>query len=164
MIIQTRLFGEIEIEEEKLLTFPSGLVGMPHLKRFILLDREEDSPFRWMQSLNDPSIAFLTLEPQVFRSDYHVMVQQEEVAHLGITEETETLVLCIVTLYREPKTLTANLQGPLVINVEKRQGKQVILLENQYTPRHDILQEIGHGRGDRHGEPEGNVLELKQGR
>ncbi len=164
MIIQTKMFGEIEIEDEKILTFPSGLVGMKHLKEFIILDKEENRPFRWMQSLDDPSVTFLTLEPQVFHPDYRVTLMQQEVEPIGITEETEALVLCIVTIYREPKTLTANLQGPLVINVENRKGKQVILLENQYTPRHDILQEISNLGGVQSGEPEQDVLELRQGR
>jgi len=164
LIIQTRLFGEIEIEDEKILTFPSGLVGMKHLKRFIILDKEKDRPFRWMQSLEDPSIAFLTLEPRVFHPDYRVTLQQQEVDPIGITEATEVLVLCIVTLYREPKTLTANLQGPLVVNVENRKGKQVILLENQYTPRHDILQEIRRRGGAQPEERGREVLKLKQGK
>lgn len=162
MIIQTRLFGKIEIEDEKILTFPSGLVGMKPLKQFILLDNEQDYPFRWMQSLDDSSIAFLTLEPQVFHPDYRVALQQQEVEPIGITETTEVQVLCIVTICREPKTLTANLQGPLVINVEDRLGKQVILLENQYTPRHDILEEIGCLGKVQPGVPARDVLELKQ--
>ncbi len=142
MLIKTRLFGEIEIEDEKILHFPSGLVGMKPMKRFILLDTEREKPFRWLQSLDDAEIAFLTLEPRLVRPDYRVAVQQEEVHPLGITESTELLVLCIVTIYREPRTLTANLQGPLLINAENFQGKQLILIDSQYHNRHDILKEI----------------------
>jgi flagellar assembly factor FliW len=143
LIIQTRLFGEIEIEDEKILTFPSGLVGMKKLKRFIILDTEKDKPFRWFQSLEDPHTAFLTIEPRLFRPNYRVAVQKNELAQLGIAKETEILILCIVTLYKEPKTLTANLQGPLLINAENRMGKQVIITENHYNSRHDILKELG---------------------
>ncbi len=142
MLIKTRLFGEIEIEDEKVLEFPSGLVGMKALKRFIILDTEREKPFRWLQSLDDGEMAFLTLEPRLVRPDYRIGVSQEEVQPLGITPSTEILVLCIVTIYRDPRTLTANLQGPLLINAENRRGKQLILVDSQYHNRHDILKEV----------------------
>ncbi len=161
MLVKTRQFGEIEIEEEKLLVFPSGLVGMKHLKRFIILDAEIEEPFRWLQSLDDEEIIFLTIEPRVFRPDYRVTVQKEELAQLGINKSTEVLVLCIVTLCKEPKMLTANLQGPLVINAENRIGKQVILVEGQYNTRHQILEEMSKVNDAGEGEEKREILEVK---
>ncbi len=142
MLVTTRLFGEIEIEDAKVLEFPSGLVGMKPLKRFVILDTEREKPFRWLQSLDDAEIAFLTLEPRLVRPDYRITVGQEELLPIGITPSTEILVLCIVTIYRDPRTLTANLQGPLLINAENRRGKQLILVDSKYNNRHDILKEI----------------------
>jgi len=162
-LIRSRLFGEIDIEEEKVLTFPSGLIGMKGLKRFIILDTEENKPFRWMQSLDDPGIAFLTIEPRIFRPDYCVCVHSDEIEHLGISESGDVLVLCIVTVRREPRVLTANLQGPLVINAENRFGKQLILMEGGYSTRHPILEELNRSGGGPV-ESGGKVLVVKSGK
>ncbi len=160
-MIKTRLFGEIEIEDEKILTFPSGLIGMKRLTRFIILDTDIEEPFRWLQSLDDEEISFLSIEPRVFRPDYRVIVHKEELAQLGINKSTEVLVLCIVTLYKEPKILMANLQGPLVINAENRIGKQVILVEGQYNTRHHILEEMNKASDAGEGEQKQEILEVK---
>lgn len=164
MIVQTRLFGEIEIEDEKILTFPSGLVGMKNLKRFVIHDTEKDKPFRWFVALDDPNIAFLTIEPRIFRPNYKVSVQRNELVQLGIAEETEVLILAIVTLYKAPKTLTANLQGPILINADKRMGKQVIITENQYTSYHDILKEMSEANKVEEQRPQREMLEVRNGK
>ena len=160
MLIATRLFGEIRVEEDKVLTFPAGLVGLKELKRFVLLDSPRDKPFRWLQSVDDPGTAFLTVEPTVFRPGYRVAVHKEDLARLGIGRRTEVLVLCIVTVQREPRRLTANLQGPLLINAESRIGRQLILVEGGYHTRHDILEEMAASPGG--GAPAGGeLLEVK---
>ena len=105
MIVQTRLFGEIEIEDEKILTFPSGLVGMKNLKRFVIHDTEKDKPFRWFVALDDPNIAFLTIEPRIFRPNYKVSVQRNELVQLGIAEETEVLILVNLSFYTKISTV-----------------------------------------------------------
>ena len=164
MIIQTRLFGEIEIEDEKILTFPSGLVGMKNLKRFVILDTEKDKPFRWLVALDDPNTAFLVIEPRIFRPDYKVAVQRNELVQLGIAKETDVLILAIVTLYKDPKTLTANLQGPILINADNRMGKQVIITENQYSSRHDILKEMSEANKIEEQQPQREMLEVRNGK
>lgn len=141
-MFQTRLFGNIEIVEDQIVTFPSGLVGWKTLKRFIFVDAENERPFRWMISLDDGDVSFLTLEPRRFHPTYSVAVQKEELEKLEILETTEVLVLCIITLDKDSKSPTANLQGPLLINEKSRIGKQLILVTGHYHTQHNVVAEL----------------------
>lgn len=161
MIIQTRCFGEMEIEGGEVLTFSAGIVGMKHLKRFVILDLEDHKPLRLMQSLDDPGVCFPVIEPRLFRPDYRIAIHEGVLAEISMKDRTEVLVLCIVTYCRDPQTLTANLQGPLLINGKERIGKQFILTEGQYHPRHDILKELGNSGPSDKTDRQGPILEIK---
>lgn len=143
MIIKTSRFGSLEVEDEKVVTFPLGLFGFPNEKRYVLLDHDRETPFRWLQSADNPDLAFVVVDPLTFRPDYHVNLRRDEIAEIDPTKEGELVVLALVTIPKgNPSGMTANLQGPLVVNVDKMLGKQVIVLEGEYTTRHRIIDEM----------------------
>jgi flagellar assembly factor FliW len=140
--INTSRFGEVEINEGDMISLPEGLIGFPELNQFILLDHDNDSPFKWLQSSSDPTMAFIVISPLSFRPDYMVEVTEEEVAALKLTNPNEAVISVIVTIPMDPKKMSANLKAPLVFNLSNRLGKQVVLKDPQYQTKHFIMEEM----------------------
>jgi flagellar assembly factor FliW len=146
--VQTTRFGEIEVQDSELIQLPAGLIGFPELKNYILLDHDKDSPFKWLQSLDDGAIAFVLINPLLFKPDYTVEVSENEVADLDIKKEEDAVISVIITMPSNPENMTANLKAPLIFNLENRKGKQLILSTPEYTTRHNVLEEIKKKSGD----------------
>lgn len=140
--VKTTRFSDIEVREEDVITLPSGLVGFPELKKYVLLDHEKDSPFKWLQSLDDGSIAFVLINPLLFKQDYTVEVNEAEVGELELESEEDAVISVIITMPSNPQNMTANLKAPLVFNLRNRRGRQIILNNSEYTTRHNIMEEV----------------------
>jgi flagellar assembly factor FliW len=140
--INTSRFGEIEVNESDLINMPEGLIGFPELNQFILLDHDADSPFKWLQSVNDAEMAFVVISPLSFRPDYMVEVTEEEVSALKLTNANDAVISVIVTIPMDPKKMSANLKAPLIFNLTNRTGKQIILKDSQYQTKHFIIEEM----------------------
>ncbi len=140
MIIKTTRFGEIEIDENKIIFFPRGILGFPEQRRFVLLPHREDSPFCWLQAVDDPDLTFVVVNPFVINPDYKPEFKDEVLSGLEIEEGDVIDLLSIVTVPREnPQAMTANLLGPIVINVSKRLAKQVVLDPHKYPLKYPLL-------------------------
>lgn len=142
MKVQTTRFGEIEIADADVVTLPEGLVGFPELVRYIILDHDQDSPFKWFQSVDDGSMAFIIVNPLTFRPDYTVEVAEAEIADLDLADPDDAVISVIVTIPSDPKKMSANLKAPLIFNLQNRAGKQLILKEAQYHTKHYIMDEL----------------------
>lgn len=146
MIIETKIFGEIEIADDKIITFESGIVGFPDLKRFALLHDEEkgtDAGIRFLQSLDEPAFAMPVMDPLLVKPDYDPEVDGELLASAGNITAENILVLVTVTVPSDLTKMSVNLQGPFVINVEEHKACQVIVEKGDYPvkfPIYDILQ------------------------
>ena len=140
--VKTTRFGEIEVKTEDLIELPSGLIGFPELKRYVLLDHDKESPFKWLQSLDDPAIAFVLINPLLFKPDYTIEVTEAEVADMELKSEEDAVISVIITIPTNPQNMTANLKAPLVFNLQNRKGKQLVLSHSAYTTRHNIMEEI----------------------
>lgn len=140
--VATSRFGEIEVKEADVIELPAGLIGFPELKRYVLLDHDKESPFKWLQSMDDGAIAFVLINPLLFKPDYTVEVTEAEVADLTIEAEEDAVISVIITMPSNPQNMTANLKAPLVFNLKNRKGKQVILNNPAYTTRHNIMEEV----------------------
>ncbi len=139
----TTRFGDVEVSEDDVIQLPGGLIGFPELKRFVLFDHDKkDSPFKWLQSLDDGAIAFVLINPLLFKADYTVEVAEAEVVDLDLSSEEDAVISVIITLPSDPKNMTANLKAPLVFNLKNRRGRQIILNSSKYTTRHNILEEV----------------------
>jgi len=141
MKVDTKAFGLVEVDERQKLTFPDGLYGFEDYKDYVLLEAEH-KPFLWLQSMEDKDIAFILINPFLFRPDYEVNVANDELDDIGITSPENALIFAIVTIPPDGSPMTANLQGPIVINRETMTGKQAILSDIRWRTRHDIVAEL----------------------
>ena len=141
MKVETKAYGQIEIDEKQKITILLGLFGFEDYKNFVLLDAEQQ-PFFWLQSIEETDIAFILINPFLFRPDYEVNVSNEELAEIGIKSPENALIFSIVTIPQDGGPMTANLQGPLIINKEKMLGMQAILSDAKWKTKHDIIAEL----------------------
>lgn len=146
MKITTKIFGEIEIADEKVITFENGIIGFPELKRFALLHDEEKGTnvgIRFLQSLDEPGFAMPVMDPLVVKPDYDPEVNDELLASAGNINADNILVLVTVTVPNDLTQMSVNLQGPFVINVEEHKACQIIVENGDYPvkfPIYEILQ------------------------
>ena len=138
MTVKTR-FGEMEINENDIIKFPNGIYGFEDTKEYVILKMEKDSPFIWMQSITDDDLAFVLIDPRVFTKDYILDVSEEDLKIIEMDDEKDIADYTIVTIPDTVEDMTANLQGPILINVKKQLGVQGISLRNDYTVKHHIL-------------------------
>lgn len=132
-------FGTVEVEESKLLNMPGGVLGFPDSSRYVILDHEEDSPFRWMQSIEESDVAFVVVDPLEFFPDYHAQVKREELSNLDLKVDDDLLIMVILSLKNAPDEMTANLQGPIIVNARNRKGRQVVLKGTKYNTKHSLF-------------------------
>ena len=138
MEIETSRFGRISVDAARLWTFPRGLIGMTDLARFAIVgEHAADAAFYWLQSVEDPNVAFLVCDPNRFFKDYHVSIREETQADLDLADAKDGQLLVICN--RVGEWVTGNLQGPLVINTRTRVGQQVVLTEKKWTCRQPLL-------------------------
>lgn len=163
LTVKTTRFGEIEVNEKDVLELPSGLIGFPELKKYVLLDHDKDSPFKWLQSLDDGGIAFVLINPLLFKPDYAVEVTENEIQDLEIKNEDDAVISVIITMPSNPQNMTANLKAPLIFNLQNRKGKQIILSQGDYTARHNVMEEIRkRAQGSKAGSLEAVVEKVKE--
>jgi flagellar assembly factor FliW len=138
--VATKASGLIDVDERQKITFPEGLFGFESFKEYVLLDADRQ-PFYWLQSLDVERVAFILVNPFLFRPDYEVNISNEEMAEIGIYSPEKALIFSIVTVPPDGP-MTANLQGPLVINRETRTGRQAVLADTRWKTKHDIMAEL----------------------
>jgi len=139
--VATKAYGLIDVDERQKIIFPQGLFGFETLTEYLLLDAERQ-PFYWLQSVEVEQVAFVLVSPFLFRPDYEVNISNEELAEIGIHSPEKALIFSIVTIPPDGSPMTANLQGPLVINRDTRTGKQAILSDVRWKTKHDIMAEL----------------------
>lgn len=133
MLIESERLGSVEVDEDKVMTFADGLLGFPDARRFALVDASDDGTYFWLQSLDDPTLAFLAAVPWAFFPDYEPELSRSDQEDLAISDPSEVMVLCLLTITED--AVTANLLGPLVVNAETRQGRQIVLDDSDYSAR-----------------------------
>lgn len=137
MLVQTTRFGPVEIDEERIIQFPAGLLGFSSYRRYALLQPDEQGIFFWLQSLDAPDLAFVVTDPALWVTDYQAQIRREQMDELELGEVADAQVLVIVN--KRDGSLTANLQGPLVVNARNCRGMQLVLAEKRWTTRHVLL-------------------------
>ncbi len=145
MKVATKPFGLIEVDERQKLHFPYGLLGFEGMKDFVLLDSARP-PFYWLQSTDAAELAFVLIDPRVFRPGYAPEVDPEELREIGVESPADALDFAIVTIPDDPSGMTANLQGPIIINRARRLGRQAVSLNADLKVRHPILPDMARSR------------------
>jgi len=135
--VKTQRFGEIRVETGKIITMRSGILGFEHLVRYVLLVQDEKIPLRWLQSLDDPSVAFVVVDPLLVQPGYQPELDDADCESLGITSGEDAAMLVVVTIRSRPFSMSANLRAPVIINAVKRTASQFILRDPAYPIHHD---------------------------
>ncbi|CCQ94656.1 Flagellar assembly factor FliW [[Clostridium] ultunense Esp] len=148
MILNTKHFGEIEVEKDKIIHFPEGILGFEEEKQFLIINNEdEENPFHWLQSVANPDLAFVIINPFFVYPNYDIVIPKSAQEKLKIEEEKDVAIYSIVVVPEDMEKMTANLLGPIVININKKLGKQVILDDERYTTKHYIFKQSSEDRG-----------------
>lgn len=140
--VNTLRFGEIEVEEDKIVHFEHGIPAFDEEHEFLIIPYDEESPYVFLQSLNTPDLAFLMTMPFVFFPDYEFEIDDETQARLGITKQEDMLVYTLLTIPGgRVQDMTANLMAPVLINTQNMQAIQLVLDKSRYTTKHRLFPE-----------------------
>lgn len=147
MKVNTKAYGLIDVDQRQKIHFPSGILGFENLKNYVLLDALQQ-PFYWLQSMDVQEIAFVLIEPYIFRPDYSPDVAASELEEVQLSPDSteQMLVFTIVTIPEEQRDMTANLQGPIIINRDLHMGRQCISENENWKTRHKIMEELSQVR------------------
>ena len=137
MDIETTRFGRLSVEDERIITFPGGLLGFPDHTRFALIQTGEENYFFWLQSVDEPALAFVVTDPTIFFKDYDVPLREETAAEIDLSDVNFAQVFVICNKVDE--WLTGNLLGPILVNAQNRLAQQVVLTEKKWTTRQPLM-------------------------
>ncbi len=137
MIIETSRFGQLEVDPDRFIVFADGILGFPGQREYAMIQTGEGSGFYWLQSVQTPDLAFVVCDPRLFVAEYQVPVKLEDLECIDLTDPKNAQVLIIVN--KVDDLLTGNFQGPLVVNVENRKARQLVLSDKRYSTRHPLM-------------------------
>jgi flagellar assembly factor FliW len=143
----TTRFGNIIVDESRIITMRGGILGFERLKRFVLLTQHDNIPFSWFQSVDDGSVAFVVTNAFMVKGDYSPVLSDSEVELLEIASVEDVVPMVIVTIRSEPFEITANLRAPVVINIARRLARQIVLQDSDYPVRFSIQTRTGREEG-----------------
>ena len=143
MEVLTKTNGVVQVQDDKILTFEEGLFGFEDYKKFALIDSEYE-PFIWLQSIENQNLAFLIIDPFLVCSSYEADIDDSSLAKIGVTKPEDVVIMTIVTVPQDGSAITANFQGPLVIKKQNKRCLQVILTDNRWTTKVDIVQTLNN--------------------
>jgi len=139
MRIDTTRFGSLEVEDSGIIHVKGGILGFSGYQKYVLLDLDSSGPFKWLQCLEDPDLAFVVMDPRLVEPEYRVPLEADEAEALGIGETAECMVCAIVTIGASLSDVTVNLLGPILMNTRNNLARQLVLADSRYTVRHRIL-------------------------
>lgn len=138
--IQTARFGEVKVDDNRVIHFVEPILGFPDSKRYVILDHAEDSPFKWLQSADESELAFVVTNPKYFGIEYEFVLSDDVAEQLGIEAVEDALVMTIVNIPQtDPAKMTANLMGPIVVGQTERKAMQIVLGESTYNTKTRLI-------------------------
>ena len=137
MDIETTRFGRMAVDDERVITLSHGLLGFPNHSRYALIQTGEENYFFWLQSTDEPGLAFVVTDPSIFFKDYQVPIREETQQELQLNDLAMTQVFVICN--KVDDWLTGNLLGPIVVNAQNREASQVVLTEKKWTTRQPLI-------------------------
>jgi flagellar assembly factor FliW len=137
MEIETSRFGKLSVEDDRIMTFPNGLLGFPSFNRYALIQTGQENYFFWLQSVDEPNLAFVVTDPHIFFKDYNVPVREEMAQELHLADPAHLQVFVVCNKVGE--WLTGNLLGPIVVNAQNCLAQQIVLTEKKWTTRQPLI-------------------------
>ena len=138
MKIQTNYFGELAIDETKIVNFVSGLPGFPDENEFVLIDLEGNPAFQVLQSTNNANLAFIVTDPFLIYKDYQFDLSDSVIEQLDIHKNEDVIIRSTLTVHKPFDQSTINLKAPIVFNQTNKKAKQIVLDDENYTTKHPI--------------------------
>ena len=139
MKVNTTRFGTLDVPEDQVITLVDGLLGFAESTRFTLIADEVGEPFKWIQCLDQPSLAFVVIDPGPVLSEYHFSVKKDQIKAIETDQVEDLQVYVIVTMAADILDVTVNLQGPIVVNKKNRLGVQLVLSDPKFNTRHALF-------------------------
>ena len=140
MLLKTTKFGEIEVSEDYIFTFVEPIIGYDNLRKYVLVEHTDNSAFKWLQSIEDTTLAFPVSTPAYFDIDYQFEIPTEKADSIGLTTVESLISLNIVTIpSANPRKATINLLAPIIINATNKQGMQLILSNSNYPVKQPLF-------------------------
>lgn len=146
MEVRTKALGTVSIVDKQIIELEQGFYGFSEYHKFALIDAPQ-KPFIWVQSLDKSDLAFLAIDPFLFRPDYEIDIDDSLLSPLKIESPSDVLVFALITLPSDGSPITANLQGPLIVNRKNNRGIQAILADPRWQTKHDLVAESAAKRG-----------------
>ena len=146
MLVQSTRFGEMDVAEEQIMDFPEGLLGFPDEKKFALMEYKPESPFYILQSMADPDLTFLMINPFAFFNDYDFHMDDALMAEIGLTADNPPTVFNIATVRDKIENMTVNLAGPVLVNIRDRKAAQWVIEKTQFPTRYPLFPAAAGGK------------------
>lgn len=141
MKLNTRHFGEIEINEDNIINFEEGVLGFESVKEFVIIDNPDaENPFKWLQSVDEPSLAFVIINPFLFINNYEFDIPNKVTKELELDNHEDVIVYSIAVVTEDIKNMTLNLKAPIIINAKNNRSRQIILQKDEYPLKYKIFQ------------------------
>ncbi|MDZ4201228.1 MAG: flagellar assembly protein FliW [Gallionella sp.] len=146
MLYPTKLFGEIAVEETNIIKVERGIFGFEQLKRYAVIAADPETPLFWLQSLEEPQLAFVIVNPFIIIDEYEPEIRPADLAELEIEDRADVIFMAIVTLRENYLETTANLRAPIIINRKNLQAKQVVLDDLTFQIQYNMIANISDER------------------
>ena len=143
---QSARFGELSVSTESVIEFPSGLIGFPRAKKFVMLDYK--APFSWLHSIDDPGLAFVVIDGGSLAAHFEIKTPYGD-KDIDLKEDDEFAVLIVVTVRPDPRMTTANLKAPVFVNIRNRKGVQVIFDSPNLSTRFALYDQSKDTEGEK---------------
>lgn len=145
MIAKTKFFGEVELDDDKVLKFPNGIIGFEEYKHYAILydeDKENETRISWLQSLDEPTLALPVVDPLAIVPEYAPLIEDELLKPLGNPADRDLLFLLALTVPSDMTKVTANMKAPFIINAKERKGTQLIVDNADYPVRFNVYESV----------------------
>jgi len=145
VLVKTKHFGDVELDDSKVIFFDNGILGFEDCKRYAILYDEKDGKrpeISWLQSLDEPALALPVISPFIVKPDYNPLIEDELIKHLGDLSDDNIIVLVSVTVPDDVEKISANLKAPFVINADLNRGAQIIVENSDYEIKHYFYEQL----------------------
>lgn len=145
MRVQTKFFGEVELDDNKVIEFPNGIIGFEDFKKFAILydiEDDRDTKISWLQSLEEPTLALPVVDPLAVTTEYAPMIEDELLKPLGNPADADLLFLLVMTVPSDMTKVTANMKAPVIISTEERKGVQLIVDNADYPVKFNVYESV----------------------
>lgn len=145
MLAKTKFFGEVELDDDKVLEFPHGIIGFEDFRKFAIIYDEGNKNainISWLQSLEEPSLALPVIDPLAIASDYAPMIEDELLIPLGDSADEDLLFLLAMTVPSDMTKVTANMKAPFIVNAATKKGVQLIVENEDYPVKFNVYESV----------------------